>query len=105
MRDSLHPPGERLIAFVEKRLEQAEIEHVRQHLEVCEFCREFSDDYHMLYASLRAAEQEELPPDAQALADRLYQAASVLQPQIMPGLSTRRHRLVARPRAAWQWRI
>ena len=74
-RDSLHPPRERLIAFVEKRLEQAEVESIRQHLEDCEFCREFSDDYRMLHESLRAAEQEELPPEAQTLANRLYHAA------------------------------
>ena len=81
-RDSLHPPRENLIAFVEKRLEQAEVEQIRQHLEVCEFCREFCDDYHLLYESLRAAEQEELPPEAQALADRLYHAA--LMGQVIP---------------------
>ncbi|MCK4462621.1 MAG: hypothetical protein KAW46_12515, partial [candidate division Zixibacteria bacterium] len=74
-RDSLHPPRERLIAFVEKRLEQTEIEQIRQHLEVCEFCRGFCDDYRMLHESLRIAEQEELPPEAQTLADRLYHAA------------------------------
>ena len=81
-RDSLHPPRETLIAFVEKRLEQAEVEQIRQHLEVCEFCREFCDDYNLLHESLRAAEQEELPPEAQALADRLYHSA--LMGQVIP---------------------
>ena len=81
-RDSLHPPRETLIAFVEKRLEQTEIEQTRQHLEVCEFCREFCDDYNLLHESLRAAEQEELPPEAQALADRLYHSA--LMGQVIP---------------------
>ena len=78
-RDSLHPTRESLIAFVEKRLEQAEGQQLRQHLEVCEFCREFCDDYRLLYESLRAAQQEELPPEAQALADRLYHAALIGQ--------------------------
>jgi len=72
---SIHPPRGRLIAFVEKRLDERAVGQVRKHLIDCEFCREFCDDYRLLQESMMAVAQKEPSPEATALADRLYREA------------------------------
>lgn len=72
MRHTVHPTREKLIAFIDGRLEEPETGKLSSHLEDCEFCREFIDDYRLLQQSLATAEQEVLPEAVDALAVRLY---------------------------------
>ena len=72
MRHMVHPTRETLIAFIDGRLDDAETGKLAGHLEGCEFCREFMDDYRLLQESLAMAEQEELPEAVKELTDRLY---------------------------------
>lgn len=72
MRHTVHPTREKLIAFIDGRLDEPETGKLSSHLEDCEFCREFIDDYRLLQQSLATAEQEVLPEAVDALAVRLY---------------------------------
>ena len=72
MRHTVHPTRERLIAFIEGQLEEPETGKLSGHLDDCEFCREFLDDYRLLQESLAMAEQEELPEAVRELTERLY---------------------------------
>jgi len=49
---------------------------IKKHLEECEFCREYHENYCLYIDSLKQAETEPLPPEAEVLADKLQRAAS-----------------------------
>ncbi|MBN1212178.1 MAG: hypothetical protein JXA92_06325, partial [candidate division Zixibacteria bacterium] len=49
---------------------------IKTHLEECEFCREYFDNYRLYIDSLKQAETEPLPPEAEVLANKLQRAAS-----------------------------
>lgn len=72
MRHTIHPTREKLIAFIDGRLDEPETGKLSSHLEDCEFCREFIDDYRLLQQSLATAEQEVLPGAVEELTRRLY---------------------------------
>jgi hypothetical protein len=72
---SIHPPREKLTAFVRQQLADRESEQIAQHLDDCEFCREFCDDYRLLQQSMTAAEREEITLEAATLAERLHREA------------------------------
>ncbi|MCK4301841.1 MAG: hypothetical protein KAW91_03665 [candidate division Zixibacteria bacterium] len=78
----MHPPREKLKLFVEGRLGGDESDQVTAHVETCEFCREFCDNYSALLESTRAVSREELPRSALKLADKLYWQA--LSGKIVP---------------------
>jgi hypothetical protein len=73
----MHPTKADLKSFVENQLSD---EHAREtitaHLKLCEFCREFCEDYRLLTDSLNSAASVELLPRALKLAERLHRQAS-----------------------------
>lgn len=48
---------------------------IEKHLEECEFCREYFDNYLLYIESLKLAETEPLPLEAEVLADKLYRTS------------------------------
>ncbi len=71
----MHPPREKLKHFVEGSLSGVESDQVALHVETCEFCREFCDNYAALIESTRAISGEALPDRALKMADKLYRQA------------------------------
>jgi len=71
----VHPPREKLKRFVEGSLVGVESNQLAAHIETCEFCREFCDNYAAFIESIREVSGEELPDKAQKLADSLYRQA------------------------------
>jgi hypothetical protein len=49
----LHPPKEKLRQFVDGKLDEISSKEIVRHIEACEFCREFSEEYR-IFASVKA---------------------------------------------------
>lgn len=71
----MHPSAKELRRFLENRLDEPSVGRIREHLQQCEFCREFCDSYQLFLDSISRASKEGLPPKALQLADRLYHDA------------------------------
>lgn len=71
----MHPPKDKLKLFVERRLDISEVESIKDHLEDCEFCRQFCENYRLLLDSLNRAKNEKIPPAALELANRIFRQA------------------------------
>jgi len=71
----MHPPKDKLKAFVEGKLERRSLDVIKSHINSCPLCQEFCENYRLLVDSLEEADKIELPPKARKLADRLYQDA------------------------------
>jgi len=50
-------------------------EDIKAHMEICEFCREYLEDFILMRKSLDEISQLELPVEALSLADKLYRQA------------------------------
>ena len=62
--------------FVDERLDDSGKEsQISTHLEKCEFCREFCDNYRLYCKSIEKASREEIPEKFKKLADRLFAAS------------------------------
>ncbi len=69
----MHPSKTDLRLFVDRRLDDSGKEsEISAHLEKCEFCREFCDNYRLYIKSFEEASQEEIPEKFKKLADRIY---------------------------------
>ena len=68
----MHPSRKILKLFAENRLDNQSVESVKDHLQECEFCREFCQNYQLVVDSIEATRCEEIPPVALELANRLY---------------------------------
>ncbi|MBU8934904.1 MAG: hypothetical protein KOO62_13035 [candidate division Zixibacteria bacterium] len=71
----MHPSRKELAQFVDKKLNPQSISSIEKHLEICEFCRDFANDYRLQNKLLTEAAAETLPPGAMTLADSLYNQA------------------------------
>lgn len=71
----MHPQKDELKSFVEGTLDALSSNEVGKHIEACELCREFCEDYRLLIDSEAKARLEDVPPNALKLADRLYNDA------------------------------
>lgn len=70
-----HPSHTELRWFVDGLLAAAHRKTVQEHLESCEFCREFCDNYRMLQDSSHESETHNTTGAADQAADRLFAAA------------------------------
>ncbi len=68
----MHPLREELIRYVDGSLNESSIARVQEHIDRCEFCRRFVENYRLFGDSLVVAAGEAIPPRALELADRLY---------------------------------
>ena len=71
----MHPSLEKLKLYIENKLDAISAADIGGHIETCEFCQEFCDDYRLFLNSLNAARSESLPQKARAIADRLFDSA------------------------------
>ena len=71
----MHPQKNELKSFVEGTLDVFSSNEVGKHIETCELCGEFCEDYRILVDSMAKARLEDVPPNALELADRLYNDA------------------------------
>ncbi len=68
---TVHPEKTKLKSFVEGKLQNNEFEAVKSHVDNCEFCHEFCEDYKMLLESINWSWSEEIPESAWAFANKL----------------------------------
>ena len=69
----MHPSKTELRLFVDRRLDDSgKLSEISAHLDECEFCREFCDNYRLYAGSLEEALGEETPEKFKKLANRLY---------------------------------
>jgi len=71
----VHPKKDKLESFVERTLDSSSARKIKEHVDSCEFCREFCEDYRLLADSMKKARLEDIPSKALELADRLYNDA------------------------------
>ena len=71
----MHPKKDKLVSFVEGTLNSNSMNEIGKHVDSCELCREFCEDYRILVDSMVKARLKNIPPNALKLADRLYNDA------------------------------
>jgi hypothetical protein len=71
----MHPSRDHLIDYAVGRLEGEARLQVSRHIDKCEFCREFYDNYKLYEQALADATREKFPSKIASLAERLYAEA------------------------------
>ncbi|RKX23865.1 MAG: hypothetical protein DRP47_12200 [Candidatus Zixiibacteriota bacterium] len=71
----MHPSQKELSQFVEGKLNPQSASRIEKHIEICEFCRDFINDYRLNAKLLAETAAETVPPEAMAHAERLYNQA------------------------------
>lgn len=81
----MHPSRQELQAFLEKKLtaptapaepaNQTRLREIQSHIEDCDFCAEFCDNYQQLTEPLDVTGDDQLPEKISQLADKLHRAA------------------------------
>ncbi len=69
-----HPDKEKLRAYVDGYLDKLSTDDIIEHVEVCEFCGEYCEEYRMLSDSISAAMSMPLPENAVKSANRIYES-------------------------------
>jgi hypothetical protein len=72
----MHPSKEILERFVNQLLEnKTHVDETQKHLDACEFCREYCEQYEQFLKLQSAASDLELPADAASHSNKIYQDA------------------------------
>jgi hypothetical protein len=72
----MHPTKQELELYADGLMDDpGRREDIQAHMETCEFCREYLENYDLMRKSLDEMSEQELPAKALALADRLYRQA------------------------------
>ena len=71
----MHPSQKKLSQFVDGKLNPQTAADIERHLEICEFCRDFANDYRLQNKLLAEVTTGTLPSKAMALAESLYNQA------------------------------